>query len=63
MVDKVLSDCRALQSSTSSYCEDSLLPLIPGHKRKNYRSLMTRPVCGMWANVIVVSLDESVDVF
>ena len=49
MLDLVLSDCKKLQCTPHASPENSLLPLMPGHRKRNYTPLLLRQVCGMGA--------------
>lgn len=46
MLDLVLSDCKKLQCTPHASPENSLLPLMPGHRKRNYTPLLLRQVCG-----------------
>ena len=46
MVESVLGNLRDLQDAATISKGEALFPLMTGHRKRNYKPLMERPVCG-----------------
>ena len=46
MAERVLGNLRDLQDAANINKGEALLPLMTGHRKRNYKPLMERPVCG-----------------
>lgn len=55
MLERILTDCRALQTSfTTTQYDNFALPLMQGQRKGNYKSLLSRPVCGMLKLMLIL---------
>lgn len=58
MIGKILNECRELQCNSTANDEINLLHLMPGHRKNNYKSLLSRPVCGMFISLLIMLPQE-----